>query len=419
MKKITKENGLVVLSLFDGMSCGRLGLEQAHIKIDKYLASEIKPFAIEHTLKHYPDTIAIGDVTKVYYNKYKGILYMNCERKVIDSLANYTTKKEWTPKELAYFRKHHLEVCDNGEVYKWYYKKASIAYVGKIDLLIGGSPCQQFSSGYYFSKDPAHRGLKGNDSKLFYEYLRLLKETNPTHFFLENVKMELESEQALNDYLKVEGIHINSNLLTYQNRARIYWTNIRGINVPDDKNVNFQDYLIKTLPRVEEILHHNKFNEDKLPLTLTNKEIDTIVANNKWVYDELASTNPSITKREVVNIIHEQLSETIAKKVPFRDKMLYGDANGKYKNKCLSLPTSTKIGALTLKQDRNPCSGIILFHNYYRYLTTLEQARAQGVPFDFVRDMSWTKNCNTLGDGWSIPVVAHCFSFLHNKYDFR
>lgn len=415
--KEKRPNGLIVLSLFDGMSCGRMALENANIKIEKYMASEIKPFAIEHTLKHYPSTLQLGDVTRIHYKD--GVLYYDCQRKLIDSLANHPKKTKWSKKELDYFKTHNLEVCDNGEVYKWCCKKASIAHIGKIDLLIGGSPCKQFSSAFYFCKKVEEQGLKGKDSSLFYEYLRLLKEIEPTFFFLENVKMKKESEDTLTSYLNVKPLAINSNLLTYQNRARVYWTNIEGISIPKDANVNFQDYLIRTLPRVEHILRYNKFHEAKLPLALSNDEVDAIIASNRWVYDELISEDATLTKEEVVNIIHEQLVETIAKNAPFRDKILYGDKDGKYKNKNLSLPTSTKIGALTRRQDRNPCSGVILFDDFYRYLNTFEQARAQDVPLSYVRDLRWKDASDILGDGWTISVVAHCFTYLNDKYDFE
>ena len=132
-----------VLSLFDGISCGQVALERTGIKVDNYFASEIKKHAIGVTQKHFPNTIQIGDVTKV---KYKGgILY-----------------------------------TENGEF-----------EVGKINLLIGGSPCQNFSTARACMYEID--GLKGDKSKLFYEYLRILKEVNPDYFLLENVKMKKES----------------------------------------------------------------------------------------------------------------------------------------------------------------------------------------------------------------------------------
>ena len=139
-------HGITVLSLFDGIGCGRIALERVGIKVDKYYASEIKKIAIDTTMLHYPDTIQIGDVTKVRYED--GVLYS---------------------------------------------EKGNFA-VGKIDLLIGGSPCQDFSI-LRALKGLEITGLKGTKSRLFYEYLRLLHEVNPRFFLLENVRMKKESEE--------------------------------------------------------------------------------------------------------------------------------------------------------------------------------------------------------------------------------
>lgn len=119
---------LKVLSLFDGMSCGQIALNGIGIKDYTYYASEIKPHAIKVTQKNYPNTIQLGDVTKVKYED--GILY-----------------------------------SENGEF-----------EVGDIDLVIGGSPCQNFSAACIKEK---RLGLDGEKSKLFYEYLRILEEVNP------------------------------------------------------------------------------------------------------------------------------------------------------------------------------------------------------------------------------------------------
>ena len=151
-----------VLSLFDGMSCGQLALQKANIKVDNYYASEIKKHAIELTQYHFPNTIQLGDITKLHYKD--GILY-----------------------------------SENGTF-----------NVGHIDLLIGGSPCQNFSVINIYNMS----GLKGSKSKLFYEYLRLLNEVKPTYFLLENVRMKKEYYNELNHYLGVKGIEINSNLVS-------------------------------------------------------------------------------------------------------------------------------------------------------------------------------------------------------------
>lgn len=138
--------GITVLSLFDGISCGQIALQRSGIPVKAYYASEIKDIAIKVTMHHYPNTIQIGDVTKVSYSN--GVLY--------------TESKEYK--------------------------------VGTIDLLIGGSPCQDFSLLKQINQGKT-LGLMGEKSRLFYEYLRLLNEVKPKYFLLENVKMSRERER--------------------------------------------------------------------------------------------------------------------------------------------------------------------------------------------------------------------------------
>lgn len=181
--------GLKVLSLFDGMSCGQIALERAGIKVDNYFASEIDKPAIKVTQANYPNTIQIGDVTKVRYEN--GTL--------------------------------HTENSDFN--------------IGKIDLVMGGSPCQGFSF--------AGKQLNFNDprSVLFFEWLRLCHEICPTWFLLENVKMKKESENVITEKLGVEPIRINSALVSAHNRQRLYWTNIPNIQQPSDKGIMLKDVI--------------------------------------------------------------------------------------------------------------------------------------------------------------------------------
>ena len=165
-----------VLSLFDGMSCGQIALERAGIKVGNYFASEIDEAAIKVTQHNYPNTKQIGSVTEV-----KGV------------------------------------------------------DLPKIDLLIGGSPCQSFSS---FGDGSGLNGKSG----LFYEYVRLLKETNPKYFLLENVNMKKEWQDIISNELGVEPIPFNSNLLSAQNRDRLYWANI-PFDLPTDKGIKYIDVL--------------------------------------------------------------------------------------------------------------------------------------------------------------------------------
>ena len=171
-----------VLSLFDGMSCGQIALNKLKIEYDNYFACEIDKYAIEITQKNFPNTKQLGDVTLI--------------------------KGEDLP---------------------------------KIDLLIGGSPCQGFSF--------AGKQLNFEDprSALFFEYVRLLKECKPTYFLLENVKMKKEFQDVISEYLGVEPILINSSLVSAQNRERLYWTNIPNVTQPIDKNLVLKD-IMEDLP---------------------------------------------------------------------------------------------------------------------------------------------------------------------------
>jgi len=166
-----------VLSLFDGMSCGQIALNRANIQYNNYFASEIDKNAIKVTQHHYPNTVQLGDVTKIEF------------------------------------------------------------IASKIDLLIGGSPCQGFSF--------AGKQLNFDDSrsKLFFEFVRLIDECKPTYFLLENVVMKKEYEDVITQYLGVEPIKINSSLVSAQNRVRLYWTNIPNVKEPEDRNISLSDIL--------------------------------------------------------------------------------------------------------------------------------------------------------------------------------
>lgn len=190
-----------VLSLFDGMSCGQIALNRLGLKVEAYYASEIKKHAIKCTKANYPDTVEIGDVRKVHYSE-----------------GTLTT--------------------ENG-----------VFEVGAIDLLIGGSPCQDLSN-----MMSNRKGLEGEKSSLFWEYVRVLSEAKPKFFMLENVgSMEERDAATITQTLGVPGFRINSSLVSAQFRDRIYWTNIPGeetnlfgerlITQPKDRNIRLQDIL--------------------------------------------------------------------------------------------------------------------------------------------------------------------------------
>ena len=183
-----------VLSLCDGMSIAHIALDRIGMHVDKYFAAEIKPIALKVTKENYPNTIHIGDVNKVRYKG--GILY-----------------------------------TENGNY-----------NVGKIDLMVFGSPCQSFSIAM---KTDMRVGLKDKTrSGLFLECYRILQEVNPTWFLLENVaSMKDEDRDFLTECMGVEPIRINSKLVCAALRDRYYWTNIPDVTQPEDKGITLQSIL--------------------------------------------------------------------------------------------------------------------------------------------------------------------------------
>ena len=175
-----------VLSLFDGISCGMVALERAAIPVEKYVAYEIDDNAIKVSKNNYPFIEHCGDVLKADFTKYKGF-----------------------------------------------------------DLLIGGSPCTYWS----IAKTNGERETtpSGLGWDLFKEYVRALKESECKYFLYENnFSISPHIKAAITKELNVEPIMINSSLVSAQNRKRLYWTNIPGVNQPIDKNIELKDILKST-----------------------------------------------------------------------------------------------------------------------------------------------------------------------------
>ena len=249
-----------VLSLFDGISCGQQALERSGIKVDNYFASEIDKYAIKVTMSNYPGTIQLGNVVNV-----KGL------------------------------------------------------DLPKIDLLIGGSPCQSFSFAgrrngmttkceteiltleHYLELKNECFEFEGQ-SYLFWEFMRLLNETKPKYFLLENVEMGEKWEKVLSRAIGVNGIHINSALVSAQNRKRIYWTNIGMqpgglfgdlesiIKQPKDKGILLKDILEENVPD-KYILSEKYITRLKINLQVGGNE----VINNKCIINTI---NKHIDKLE-------------------------------------------------------------------------------------------------------------------------
>ena len=278
-----------VLSLFDGMSCGRLALERAGIDVGSFFASEIDPMAIKVAMKNYPDTIQIGDVTKVYGKN-----------------------------------------------------------LPKIDLLIGGSPCQSLSNAGDGS------GFDGK-SGLFYEWTRLLEECRPKWFLLENVRMKKEWQDVITGILGTEPVLIDSNLVSAQNRKRLYWTNIPISGMPEDKKIFIEDIL--------ESGFDQKYWLPEKNAALLSAKVDITGA-------------PDVCCIDVYNRRYK------------KDR------------KC---PTLT-----------HPCHNSIrlLQDGRFRKLTPVECERLQTVPDRYTEGVSDTHRYAMLGNGWTVDVIAHIFKGL-------
>ena len=173
-----------VLSLFDGISCARVALKKAGIEVEQYYASEIDKYAIQVSKKRWPTIRHLGDVKTV--------------------AEQFTYAKE-----------------------------------GHIDLLIGGSPCQDLSIA-----KKNRKGLDGERSGLFWEYLNILRRLKPKYFILENVaSMPKEDRDVITRELGVEPIMIDAGLVSAQTRRRLFWTNIEGVKQPKDRGLYLRDIL--------------------------------------------------------------------------------------------------------------------------------------------------------------------------------
>jgi DNA (cytosine-5)-methyltransferase 3A len=305
-------------------------------------------------------------------------------------------------------------------------------------------------------------GLAGEKSRLFNEYFRLKNEISPNYFFLENVKMRKESEKMLNEFMGVNGLHINSNAITIQHRDRIYWTNIKDFanlesldtmenNIPQPDpaklylnrrtgevaSTSFQDYIIKTVPRVENILREIRFDDKKLviddeartKLGLTKDEIQEICEKNKWAREELEEARKYMRKQtndkkyshtysdeEFVDFIHNVLLESLVKVTPSRNKMWNDGKTAQFA--CKNITNEDKMSCLTRKQDRFPNSGLIAFGDYCRFVTRLEICKGQTVPYSFLQDLTYAQIQDVCGDGWTVDVIAYIFGYLKQAYEF-
>lgn len=326
-----------VLSLFDGMSCGQQALERVGIKVDNYFASEIDKYAITVTMANYPNTKQLGSVTQV---------------------DGYS--------------------------------------LPKIDLLIGGSPCQSFSFAgkrkgmstkdeqeiltleHYLELKSQEYEFEGQ-SYLFWEYMRLLNEVKPKYFLLENVMMGEKWEKILSKAIGVNPIMINSSLVSAQNRQRLYWTNIgmkpsglfgdleSTIEQPKDLGILLKDIL-------EDEVDEKYFLSEKM---IT------------WLNKHALKRNVDVKKLD-----------------------------GNQKSSCLTATAQLKQNLSTdyiithNLQKRSAYIHSIQKDKNVRRLTPTECERLQTVKDGYTAHVSDSQRYKMLGNGWTVDVIAHIFKYL-------
>tara|TARA_R110002050_G_scaffold143703_1_gene268967 strand:- start:2011 stop:3261 length:1251 start_codon:yes stop_codon:yes gene_type:complete len=413
-----------ILSLFDGMSCGRIALDRLGIKVDNYYSSEIDKYAMKVSEANYPDIIQIGDVTKMNY------------------------------KELP-----------------------------QIDLIMGGSPCQGFSF--------AGKQLAFDDprSALFFCFWRAVKHLKPKYFLLENVRMKKEYLDVISEYMGVEPIMINSALVSAQNRVRYYWTNIPGVEQPEQRGIVLRDILeTKEVEGLsDKAIDYMNRSSDKWSGGKTRKDIYIkhesekgmcLTANmhkgvpygviavdvramtevrtpeaNQIRYEHKRKTGKDWSPRHMRHLVERDdekmntLTGALTKQHILQITKTQETIKVDKDKKQLTIKEATKKGYTTIEdgdcfdmtfpksktrrgrnmKDKSNCLTAANYdymryeHSdkdkevYWRKLTPVECERLQTVPDNYTNHVSNTQRYKMLGNGWTIETIAHILKNMEIK----
>ena len=379
---------LKVCGAFDGMSCGQQALVEANIPYSVYYASELDPYAIKVTQANFPNTIQIGDITKVD-----------------ESNFNHD-----------------------------------------IDLLMGGSPCQGFSfAGKQLNFDDPR-------SKLFFEFIRLRDILKPKYVLLENVRMAKESQDIISKYMGCEPTKINSSLVSAQSRNRLYWFVMWDENLgqyipciipqPKKKDIVIRD-ILEDLP-FGEIPNYLANHWGGVPRGDKVKSIEDDKANcltasmyKGQIPTFIKKPNPTQSKEGLIRVGTATLKGHDSIKRVYSDegksptlttmggghrepKISMGrvvnrrlDEHGVRKDNQLDLPFTTKVEVR--EDDISNClttvekDNVVVNRDEYlwRKLTPLECERLQTVPDNYTNHVSKTQRYKMIGNGWTVAVIAH------------
>ena len=389
-----------VLSLFDGMSSGQVACQRANLPVEHYEASEIDKYAMTIAKKNYPKTKELGDITKLGS---RGV-----------SLS--------TP-----------------------------------DLVMGGSPCQSFSFA------GRQEGFKDERGELFWEFMRVLEETKPKYFLLENVRMKKEHERVITRELGVQPLCINSALVSAQNRERLYWTNIPRVFLPENKRIYLKDILeCGCVDRAKSYCIdanyfkggnvQNYFEKARRQLVFSCVRVgDADIKGHdsvKRVYAK-EGKSPTLTTmqgghrepkvfcgafrgRYKINGVRQDHKMKVA---GLTDQQLELRFDGKSNslttvqkdNVIVRTATINKGGqgdriyssqgkAITLSAQSGGTAGsgnMLVGDEYtWRKLTPLECERLQTLPDNYTQGVSDTQRYKMIGNGWTVDVIAHILKNL-------
>lgn len=416
-----------VVSLFDGISCGRLALQRAGINVTRYVAFEIDKDAINVSRWNWDDIEQRGSVEGADFTEFKGF-----------------------------------------------------------DLVMGGFPCTDLSIGKNI-----RQGLKGQHSRLFWEQVRAIKEINPRYFLVENnYRMPKKDEAIITETLGVEPIHINSAKVSAQNRDRLYWTNIPNVGQPEDKGIVLADVLldkvslkyyhstggldylfaegVKKFNRPYKIIDGAKDKSPTLVSVFTKGlPYNALAVNRVGYFGELNKTGkvphgaglydaegkslclttstgslgnyalafrtrdtdqgrfkkPEVRVDEKSNALTTVQTDSMLAEKAYCLTSSYGrayvpDVNRRQKTQILEQPTPgvplflVEDGKLLYKERLIP---VKLSDGLYaiRKLTPVECERLQTLPDGYTEMVSDTQRYRQLGNGWTVDVIAHIFNHIH------
>ena len=322
-----------VLSLFDGISCARVALDRAGIEVNAYMASEIDKNAIKVSEKNYPDIIRVGSVVR-------------------------------------------LEV------------------EGQVDLLIGGSPCQDLSIA---KKD--RKGLDGDRSGLFWEFVRINKEFTPPWFILENVaSMPKADRDIITREMGVEPVMFNASLVSAQSRKRLFWTNI-PFDLPEDRGILLKDILQPDGEVDERMVVRGKAytltaSYSKATPSPAQVEHNIEKGQRTMVKERTYTTTPNKKEGEFVQVGY----------FGAENECKVGGAALRVYDPKAKAPTLASVGHLVKQEER------------IRKLTPIECERLQGLPDNYTEGVATTNRYKCLGNAFNVDVVAHILGRVKLMY---